>query len=476
MPNVIAIVPLNADNFDSGAASNGQVLTADGAGNSAWQDASGGGGAIDITYADLVTAIGASTLTVGGFYRITDFATKHYIVDANKVQYTTGDGIITGAVEPLVVQAIATNAIGSQAFSALYPQDIIYYDWNPAHWLTDLSFAKAGAIVSGFTGVITFRRDTIYDNYAPGDWRNCKTRRWKTNATAWSSSSSYVAGNIVSHDDGYVYKALQPSLNQEPVGGDNEYWVIMLNLNTYEYWNAASTNWRSITSGAEYADFTLFGSGQARSVHFEPMLDNAVYNKYFRTILPNNALLDAATCYGCSIGSGSFFNTIDGYFINNTIGASFYGNLIAVYYDNNTVGALFYNNVVGDAFEKNTVGAGFYNNTIGGYFSSNTVDTDFASNIIGINFANNAINSGFFTNKVSTDFSYNTIGASFQRNVLGQYFRNNNVGNSVLVNIDLADASHVYADYNCNVYHDKTLGDRLSYMDNDTVVYVAVTA
>ena len=65
----------------------------------------------DITYADLVAAIGASKLTVGQQYRITDFKTRHYLVDGDNTRYgdpftqidtvtltgTSGTANITGA-------------------------------------------------------------------------------------------------------------------------------------------------------------------------------------------------------------------------------------------------------------------------------------------------------------------------------------------------------------------------------------------
>lgn len=62
-------------NTPAGAGNLGQVWTADGNGYGGWEDAAGGGGSveiIDITYADMETALGDSTLTPGQFYRITD--------------------------------------------------------------------------------------------------------------------------------------------------------------------------------------------------------------------------------------------------------------------------------------------------------------------------------------------------------------------------------------------------------------------
>ena len=43
MAQFFGLIPINAANFESGAAGDGQVLTADGAGNAAWEDAAGGG-------------------------------------------------------------------------------------------------------------------------------------------------------------------------------------------------------------------------------------------------------------------------------------------------------------------------------------------------------------------------------------------------------------------------------------------------
>lgn len=58
MAQFFALTPLNAANFESGAAGDGQVLTADGAGNAAWEDAAGGGASF---------AYDGATFTPGAF-------------------------------------------------------------------------------------------------------------------------------------------------------------------------------------------------------------------------------------------------------------------------------------------------------------------------------------------------------------------------------------------------------------------------
>ena len=136
----------------------------------------GGGGLLDTTYSDLVTTISSNELVPGTFYRITDFNTRHYILDG-QVTDSSGD-TITGTVESLIVLATSENTISTEAYSEQFPTDMIRYDWNPANWLTDTGFSVGGTIISGFKGVITYRHDTINNVSAHYDWRNVKFRRW----------------------------------------------------------------------------------------------------------------------------------------------------------------------------------------------------------------------------------------------------------------------------------------------------------
>jgi len=411
MSQFFTIKPLTAAEFEAPEANDGQVLTADGAGKAIWEDSTGGGaGVTDVTYAELVAAIGADALTPGGWYRITDYATTHYIVDGDGTIYTspvaqvdtvtlsgtsgtatidvvgglsklaTFDGdlettaanfvtdwaaaylanpirvvvtssgpdiiftaevpgtafdrptianvsgdlglavaqvdtltlsgtdgsaeitidsvvrsitftddlattaedfftahatayavlgiilansdadliftavapgtpftsptitnldgsldgtvdptetnqvaaismhttandnpVIVGETEPLLVLATATDQIDGQVYSVLHPEDQIRYDWNPDNWLYDLSFCEDQAtIIAGWKGVIVFRWDTTFDNYAGYDWRNVLFRRWQTDAEPWDADAGYSAGSIVNYGGvtGGVYQAM----------------------------------------------------------------------------------------------------------------------------------------------------------------------------------------------------------------------------------------------------------------------------
>jgi len=439
MAQFFGLIPLNADNFESGSASEGQVLSADGSGGASWETVEGGSGTplVDVTYAQLVTLIGASGLTAGQQYRITDFATTHYIVDGGGTQYTTGDGVIVGVTEPLIITAVDVNKLDMVAKSATYPQDIIYYDWNPDNWLHDLSFAVDGTtIITGWKGVIISRYDTIKEIQAPSDWRNCVTRRWETAAPAWDAETTYAAGDIISHaftvDEetiSMVYKSLVgTNVGNEPAGETDAYWIVLLNLSTFTYWNASSSSWNGIPSAVTYYDFKLFQDFEySYQIHI---------TTYIPSLLINSIFVGEAT--------------------SNTIGSSFYYN---------TIGGGFYSNTIGDGFSSNTTG-GFSSNTIGNNFSSNTIG-DFSFNTIGNNFSFNTSGYSFTSNTIGDDFYSNTIGDGFYSNTIGDGFSQT----------DYTSATHVYGYYDCTLFKRLDGTPKLRYFDNNDVQQVvAVTA
>jgi len=340
-----------ATEIDSNGANPGDVLTADGSGGSSWAILPSP--IIDVTYAELVALIGSQDLIPGQQYRITDYATKHYIVDGDNLQYTTGDGIVTGVTEPLICLAVGVDEIHAEVKSEMYPQDIIYYDWDANNWLNDLSFGYDDgggvAIISGWKGVIISRHDTLKQIKAPSDWRNCLTRRWETAATAWDSGTTYGIGNIVSHAaTSMVYKSLvAANLNNEPTGADTGYWVVMLDLTTHIYWNASPTSWNGITSGAGYDDFLLFNSlADVFNVNIDTTVCHPVEGAPIILLLPRSTFFKDT--FELNIGAGFSSNTIGAEFQGNTIGAGFYGNTIGAYFSSNTIGAGFTMNEVTD--------------------------------------------------------------------------------------------------------------------------------
>jgi len=107
--------------------------------------------------------------------------------------------INTGATEPLILTALSTNKVSNIVESALYPQDILHYDWNGENWKFDLAFgANAGVVLTGWKGVIYFRHDTINDVSMGYDFRTTKFRRWKSSIVVDFPNSTYLSNSSTS--------------------------------------------------------------------------------------------------------------------------------------------------------------------------------------------------------------------------------------------------------------------------------------
>ena len=74
------------------------------------------------THDELILIKNDSKLTIGQLYQITDHHTKHLI------PYSFPNAIHSGTTEPLIVLATSNSTLNKQAYSVLFPNDIIYYD------------------------------------------------------------------------------------------------------------------------------------------------------------------------------------------------------------------------------------------------------------------------------------------------------------------------------------------------------------
>lgn len=69
MTKFIGMIPLNAENFESGEATEGQVLSADGSGGASWETPSGGGAIESVrVYPDVIVVTGAGSSEANGLY------------------------------------------------------------------------------------------------------------------------------------------------------------------------------------------------------------------------------------------------------------------------------------------------------------------------------------------------------------------------------------------------------------------------
>jgi hypothetical protein len=139
-------------------------------------------------------------------------------------------------------------------------------------------------------------------------------------------------------------------------------------------------------------------------------------------------------------------------------------------------GESFVNNTIGDNFLFNTISNNFGNNTIGDNFNNNTIGNNFNNNTIGNNFGYNTIGNSFGSNIIGNNFGSNIIGNFFSNNTISNFFGLNSIKVS-LSSANFTSATHVYGEYNCEIFRrsDNTL--QLSYIDgNNTIQYTAITA
>lgn len=418
------------------------------------------------TYAELVALIGSSGLVAGTQYEISDFATKHYIVDGNGSK-PAGNPIITGVTEPLIVTAVDVNKLDKVAKSTLYPQDIIYVDFDETNWTDDISFSDSGVIVTGWKGTIYFRHDTLLDNSCGYDFRNCKFRRWKTAVAAYDGGTSYSQGDFVTESN-TIYRSLQNANMGNAPAPTSVYWVRLIDLTLNEYWLNTPTSQLGITASASFADFLTFVDNGlttydvgVRGTHFLPFKDNDTDYFYTGTLLPNNVMfLQDEETFVC------FSNVFNGVCFGNTFwsGSNCYDNIIGAEFNNNILSETFESNVLASTFEKNIC------NT----FHDNVCGDNMKSNFLGI-FTSNKVGSAFRLNTMGRVTSNNDFGNGFIGNYAGNGFQMNDVQNSFNIDsnpVDFTGATHVYAAYNCNLFIRQDGTKKLSYFDNSDVLTV----
>lgn len=451
-------------------------------------------GATDVTYAELVALIGASELVPGGVYRITDFATKHFIVDSDGTQYT--DTIVTGSTEALIVVAVSTSALAPDACSALYPQDVLTYDWNPANRQNDLAFTDqvSGDPVTGFKGVITFRWDTRQNNSAGFDWRHCKARRWAIDSSMAWSAGTYSQGQLVTHND-LLYCAIVDGTTEQP--GNGFEWTQVLDLGDNTHWlNSPSGQFGLTADVADYADYTLFAGGYTTlhaDNHFAPKPIDADPLGDEDTLLPLNIFLGDADgntfgpgctgntfgieCYNNRFASRAVNNIVGDQCANNDVRDGFDSNIVGLYCVDNEIGIGCNQNKIGTGFSSNELRAWFHDNVIGASFYNNVVGDEFGGNGIGANFDSNVADIYVTANTIGTGCKDNRFGSTLNGNIIGDNFRRNLVAPRSLTSQTLTGATHIYATYNCDIFLRADGTPRLRYYNNsDVAVIVAVTA
>jgi len=384
---------------------------------------------INITYADLTSAITAKTLIPGARYLITDFRTIHYFSDGNT---TLLDAINTATTEPLIVTATKIDDLNKLAISTVYPQDIIYYDWNPDNWKNDCSFsdclsAEPGeeTIITGFKGVIYYRKDTINNNTASFDFRGVKFRRWSIlNAPAWSDAVTYAKNDFVNYNNILYISSVDSNLNNIPTA--NSYaWIGLVDYvnedSKYLAWytDVANTDEVFIYNHVKtdtYADFNVF----------DPLISKDNYIYVNKTISNSTILFNLVFLCG-----GIFNNTIKTNTISNKISS---GTFVTEIFNNYIETVEFDCNIIRCLDNSNIKVYELSGNMIYGMHITQANDNIFSNNFI-YSCAQNVFSS--LSKEISNNYVHSffqcTINNEFTGNIL--YILRNTTVNCALLNI-----------------------------------------
>lgn len=420
---------------------------------------SGGSGYLVKTYAELVALIGGSGLVAGTQYEISDFATKHYIVDSNGDK-PVGNPTVTGVTEPLIVTAVDVDKLDKVAKSTLYPQDIIYVDFDSDNWTSDVSFSDSGVIISGWKGTIYFRYDTVQNNSLGYDFRNCKFRRWKTDVADWDSGTTYAKGAFAK-DSGIIYYSNVGSNTNHAPSGSSIYWTRCLGLSITEYWNDNPTSTNNIPSHTDHDDFYTFSENGADTydVHcFNNVIQST--QKEGNTILLNSVVfLNSVFTTPCFSK-----NNIDYLFQNNTV-LTMIGNIIGYSFKGNQV--------------CNITDSSFGNFVRGNILYNQILDTQFQSYI------NNNIFGGDYLDACQLGFDLDScrfVGI-VEKCVIGSYAYKlvitDSISNKVFetdidgTSIDFSAATIIYGTYNATIFKNAAGATKISYVDASNVFTVA---
>ena len=277
-----------------------------------------------VSYSTFYSAYNGGTLVPGALYLINDFATVHYILECSTPT------INTGSTEPIYVLATSATTIDQRVISSLYPQDLIFWDPVPSNFYGDEAFTTStspSTIVTGFKGVITYRKDTDRNIEGFFDWRAFKFRRWKLNtasySSTWSSGTSYSKGAIVKSGTGPDYylcliddasSTVNPTTNTKWIKifeGGSEYVFSMPynyalvygpNAGIYAGDGVSVTISVDTSTYLDYKaiDLTLFSD--ATNISFAPVNVSNINAKNFgiltdlySTKIPNNVIIGEAT-------------------------------------------------------------------------------------------------------------------------------------------------------------------------------------
>ena len=253
-PSGFKYIGFNGQTF-SQKGEDGQIIETGTGGATGPQGASGNGGGVslyELTYSELTTIIGSSSLTPLSYYLITNFKTCYDQPDWNtNGSANTASCYRESDVHPLMVMAISSSELAVDAYQPDYPKDKIKYDftWNQ----TDRSGGTA-------YGRITERIDE-FNNRTDYDHRNVRFKRYRTRLLDGTES-----GKILSMDNGLVI-GTNSNFNGDFASGSVVF-IESPNPNFYKITNIVSDTEMTV-EGINYDNFDDSIGYQCQSTYLE---------------------------------------------------------------------------------------------------------------------------------------------------------------------------------------------------------------
>jgi hypothetical protein len=455
---------------------NGSIKAKDSEGN--LTGGAGGGGLVETTYNGLTASLATDSLTPGTYYKITDFRTCYDQPDYD----VSGDTIEvgnyrTGSISPIIVFALDSASLASDAYQPEYPNDKIKYD---------ITFNQTEVTDSPAFGRIIYRKDN-QGNEMDYDFREVLFKRYDayyseqvyegTISVEESGSFAFITGSGTSFENfttGSIVGVLNINNNPlvfyyEIVSIEDDYRMVvtgsiynspsdtrLLDANLLEGVSWKQNNILSNTASIEIPTFDditgCFNNTSTNTAAY------TVWDEY-TFLLPNNVFKGENTYRDNSFSQGFRNNTFNAASSDsNRVMGGFNNNIINNDFDNNTINNNFYNNIIVCDFRYNTVNGEFHNNHFGDEdednFEYNIINGEFYNNFYTAenNFEYNIINGGFDHNIILDEFSKNTLNG-FNNNVLGDEFGDNRIGESF------------YGNKTYNEFRENTIAD-LVYQNN----------
>lgn len=336
----------------------------------------------ELTYSELVAAIADNSLSPGESIEITDYKTTYIQPISNEA--------MEGTVEPLFVRAISNNELSPIAYSALFPQDIIYYNVDNAAAFPPIGTSPAQTIAPGATKGFIYRRiDTYHNNDFPLDFRQVKFRRYKINVTnEWDAATTYGLGAYVLQPGTQIIYVSMVESNLNKATSNTDYWSVFTYTNgVHRSFYPGSYFFSFPVDSTQYTDYNIYADVEYYKTSYNNKFSLSNYNIFYNF---NNVT------FGGDFG-GNTFNfgarncNFDAYFKKNT----FCSELSNFFSGSDCKGNVF-NGLVDMVIGVNSLSTNVFNSELSYIFFS-------------ANFSLNIIRSSLSDTHIRTNFKYNDI-------------------------------------------------------------------